>query len=213
LKTLRNLPNSHSEATLLIFKKSVLTLQAQSPKAAIQALKLHLLLCEQGFGTYYEQLDSHDLFLWLMDTLTTKLGAMSRSQTHLGLKALITEEQELKLPRKLNPFTGVYTTSIHCFRCQTERFAHQLEYSLSLPLPSANSASSVQLPTLVREHFTSEFISDYRCLHCSVQHSLNKAPPSVTVWLEQMLDKAKRMDEDQFLDAFRQWDGNKGYDI
>jgi hypothetical protein len=28
-----------------------------------------------------------------------------------------------------------------------------------------------------------------------------------------MLDKAKRMDEDQFLDAFRQWDGNKGYDI
>jgi hypothetical protein len=69
----------------------------------------------------------------------------------------------------LNPFAGVYMSTINCLKCGPQHEVHRWEvcYDLSVDL-------SMNLENSLREYFKTEYIDDYICIQCSIREFLKK---------------------------------------
>lgn len=77
--------------------------------------------------------------------------------------------KELETNKKigLNPFAGVYLSTIKCLKCGPEYETHRWEifYDLSLELKSTLEES-------ISDFFKGERINDYTCIRCSLREYL-----------------------------------------
>ncbi len=97
-----------------------------------------------------------------------------------------------------NPCAGVYESVIECYVCGPKHLRHsyQLEYSVSLSLPSHKQYS---LEDLLSNHFKSEVIQEYTCLRCSILQYMPKAQPREKQFLNSVLSQCCEFDKESLL--------------
>lgn len=147
---------------------------------------LYEMLCDHEFTRYSEQQDSHELLVFLQDNITKVSakqlrhsseddGLASEELSSMGSRVIkgVANIRELSITKKIgiNPFAGIYLSSITCMRCGPEEALHRWEvaYDLSLDL-APNIAYSLN------QYFKGEKIEDYTCIKCSLRDFLAKYP-------------------------------------
>ena len=109
---------------------------------------------------------------------------------------------------------GVYMNTIECTVCgpSHQSNSQQLEYSISLPLLRPRPS----LDALLTEHFSTESVSEYICMRCTLTDYLrkqsNKTDPEFRAGLEFIasLKDLNSMDKETFLQKFSEFQKNTG---